>query len=40
MRRYTIVQLLRLRLRPFTGELGQIAFWTFALIGLVYLHRF
>jgi hypothetical protein len=40
MRRYTIVHLLRLRVRPFLGEVGQIVFWTLALVILVYLHSF
>jgi hypothetical protein len=40
MRKYTIVHLLRLRMRAFSGELLGIAFWTAALIFLIYLHRF
>lgn len=40
MKKYTIVHLLRLRVRTFLEELGQIAFWGCALVILLYLHRF
>jgi hypothetical protein len=35
MRQYVIVQLLRLRIRPFAWELVQIAFWSLASIVLL-----
>jgi hypothetical protein len=38
MGRYTLVLLLRLRLRRFAGELLQIAAWTALLILLLYAH--
>jgi len=38
--RYTLVLLLRTRLRHFAWELGQIVFLLAALIGLIYVHRF
>lgn len=38
MRRYVIIQLLRLRLRPFGGELIQTAIWTVVLVWLVRAH--
>ena len=37
-RQYLIVQLLRLRVRRFAGELLQIAFWAAALIYVLRLH--
>jgi hypothetical protein len=36
--RYTLVLLLRVRLRRFAGELCQIGFLLAALVGLVYVH--
>src|SRR5262245_156273 len=38
LRRYVIIQLLRLRLRPFAGELLQIGVWSVVLAQLVRLH--
>jgi hypothetical protein len=38
LRRYTIVQLLRLRVRRFTGELARIGFWLSALVAVLYGH--
>src|SRR5262245_8073462 len=38
LRRYLIIQLLRLRLRPFAGELVQIAVWTAVLVFLIRMH--
>lgn len=37
-RRYLLVQLLRLRLRPFAGELVQIGLWLAVLIVLLNWH--
>ena len=37
--RYTLVLLLRLRIRRFAGELGQIVLLLSALVCLIYLHR-
>jgi len=39
LRSYVVVQLLRLRLRRFAGELLQIGFWLAMLLLLLYGHR-
>lgn len=39
MRKYVIVQLLRLHLRPFAWELAQIGFWALLFLVILYGHR-
>lgn len=39
MRRYAVASLLRLRLRRFTWEFAQIAFWLIAFVVVLDLHR-